>query len=261
MLPELFKIPILNLTVWSYGAILGLGAIAGLWLTGRLAERDGLPRNELLSAVLWCGPAVFIGSQIMTLIAEGWTLDWHEVLSPNRLHSGGTYYGALLAVLPASIILTRLLQLPWLQSLDTCAPGIALISAVGRLGCFAAGCCWGRATDSWMGVRFSERAHAMTGVPTDVALVPTQLLLAVAGLLIFAAVLWLRRRRAFAGQIILAYLILYSCARFVVEFWRDDPRGQMLGLSPSQLIAVVTLPLALMLYWRAWPTKRMGFKG
>jgi len=261
MLPELLKIHGLNLTVWSYGVILGLGMIAGLWLTGRLAMRDGLPRNELLSAVLWCAPAVFFGSQLVTLIVEGDRLDWHQVFSLNRLHSGGTYFGALLSVLPASILFTRVLQLPWLKSLDTCAPGIALVSAVGRLGCFAAGCCWGRATDSWVGVRFTEKAHAITGVPTDVTLVPTQLLLASAGLIIFAGMLWLRRRQAFAGQIILAYLILYSGARLVIEFWRDDPRGQVLGLSTSQAISIVILPLALLFYCRAWPMKRIGFIG
>ena len=257
MLPELFRIPGLNVTVWSYGAILGLSLIAAMWLTGRLAERDGLPKNELLSMILWCGPPVFTGSQLLTIIVDRQELNWQQVFSLNRFHSGGTYFGALLIVLPASMIFTRVLELPWLRSLDTCGPGIALVSAAGRLGCFAAGCCWGKPTDSWAGVRFGERAHELTGVPIDVTLVPTQLISAAAGLGIVISLLWLRKRKAFDGQIILAYLILYSITRLVIEFWRDDRRGQMLGVSTSQFMSVVVLFFALMSH--LWLRKRMAW--
>ena len=79
----------------------------------------------------------------------------------------------------------------------------------------------------------------MTGVPFDSPLIPTQLIEAAANLLIFFFLLWLRKRRSFDGQIIYAYLMSYSVARFVIEFWRDDPRGQVLGFSTSQFIAVL----------------------
>jgi phosphatidylglycerol:prolipoprotein diacylglycerol transferase len=79
----------------------------------------------------------------------------------------------------------------------------------------------------------------LTGVPIDAALVPTQLIEAVANLLIFGFLLWLTRRRKFEGQIIYAYLMIYAVVRFTIEFWRDDPRGSLLGISTSQFIAVL----------------------
>src|SRR5262249_40589420 len=130
---------------------------------------------------------------------------------------------------------------------------------IGRVGCFSAGCCWGKPTSSWIGVRFPEAATQVTGVPSDVALVPTQLIEAAANLLIFGILLWIWRRRKFDGQVIFAYFMLYAVARFTIEFWRDDPRGAVLGLSTSQFISLLMFPIGLigMLYlWRRRSEKR-----
>jgi phosphatidylglycerol---prolipoprotein diacylglyceryl transferase len=109
-------------------------------------------------------------------------------------------------------------------------------------------------------MKFTEKASELTGVPFDTPLVPTQLIEAIANLLLFAGLLWLWKRRKFDGQIIFAYFIAYSVIRFTIEFWRDDPRGAFLGLSTSQLISVVMLPLgiALMIYYgRRSPDKKI----
>jgi phosphatidylglycerol:prolipoprotein diacylglycerol transferase len=137
--------------------------------------------------------------------------------------------------------------LPWPKTADAFAPGIALGHAIGRLGCFSAGCCWGKPTTSWIGVHFTEKASELTGVPIDAALVPTQLIEALANLLIFIFLLWLTKRRKFEGQIIYAYLMIYSVVRFTIEFWRDDPRGSLLGLSTSQFIAILMFVFGLVM--------------
>jgi phosphatidylglycerol:prolipoprotein diacylglycerol transferase len=104
-------------------------------------------------------------------------------------------------------------------------------------------------------VRFTEQAHWNTGVPIDVMLVPTQLIQAGLNVLSFGFLFWLWKRRAFAGQIILAYLILYSLERFVMDFWRADDGGSLLGCSVPRLIAIaVSIPaftLMICLWWRA----------
>jgi phosphatidylglycerol:prolipoprotein diacylglycerol transferase len=95
------------------------------------------------------------------------------------------------------------------------------------------------------GVKFSELGHEITGVPTDTYLHPTQLYESFAMLLVFFFLLWLHKRKRFSGQVILAYALLYSVIRFSIEFVRDDPRGDILGLttltglSTSQLISLV----------------------
>jgi phosphatidylglycerol:prolipoprotein diacylglycerol transferase len=136
-------------------------------------------------------------------------------------------------------------KLPWWKTADACAPGIAIGNFFGRQGCFAAGCCWGKPTNLPWGVQFTELGHEITGVPTDVHLHPTQLYESFAMLLVFFFLLWLHKRKRFNGQVLLVYALLYSVIRFSIEFVRDDPRGDILGLttltglSTSQLISIV----------------------
>src|SRR5438128_2558489 len=104
-----------------------------------------------------------------------------------------------------------------------------------------------------LAVSFTAKASELTGVPIDSALVPTQLIEAAANLAIFGFLMWLRKRRAFDGQIIYSYLMIYGVTRFTIEFWRDDPRGQVFGLSTSQFISVIMFVLGLVMtlyYWR-----------
>lgn len=123
--------------------------------------------------------------------------------------------------------------------------------AFGRQGCFAAGCCWGKATVLPIGVHFTEAGHEYTGVPiygpdhSDLFLYPTQLIESFTMLAVFFFLYWLHKRKKFDGQILIAYGIIYSIFRFLIEFIRDDPRGDlfglttMTGLSTSQLASLL----------------------
>ena len=152
----------------------------------------------------------------------------------------------------------RRYKLPWWKTADACAPGIALGNVLGRQGCFSAGCCWGRATTLPWGVKFGALGHEITGVPTGVALHPTQLYESFSMLIVFFLLLWLHRHRRFSCQVILAYAFVYAVVRFVIEFFRDDPRGDVFGLttltglSTSQLIGIVVGVGALVLLIVRW---------
>jgi phosphatidylglycerol:prolipoprotein diacylglycerol transferase len=254
MFPELFKIPFVGLRVYTYGVLLSVAFIVGLWLIARLASRDGLPKQKVFDLGLYILASALIGAKVLMVITEWgeYRGDLKRIFKLDVLTSGGVYFGGFLIAIVVSVILMRRWRLPWRKTADAFAPGIALGHTIGRLGCFSAGCCWGKPTTSWIGVKFTERASELTGVPIDSALVPTQLIEAGANLLIFVALLWMTRRRAFEGQIIFAYLMLYSVVRFTIEFWRDDPRGHVLWFSTSQAIALVLFPvsLALALYFR-----------
>lgn len=255
MFPELFRIPGLGIPLATYGVLLAIGFILALWLTARLAERDGLPKNRVYDLGLYILAASLVGSKLLMVVTE-WSDyggDWRRILSFDFLRSGGVFYGGFIAAVIASVILMRRWDLPWRKTADAFAPGIALGHAIGRLGCFSAGCCWGVPTTSWIGVRFTEKASELTGVPVDTPLVPTQLIEATANLLIFAFLLWLTKRRKFEGQIIYSYLMIYSVARFTIEFWRDDPRGSVFALSTSQFISIVMFALGFIMtiyHWR-----------
>lgn len=249
MFPELFRIPGLGIPVATYGVLLAIGFMLALWTAARLAERDGLPKARIYDLGLYILAAALIGGKLLMLVTDPSA----EALSFDFLRSGGVFYGGFIAALVVSVFLMRRYKLPWRLTADAFAPGIALGHAIGRLGCFSAGCCYGKPTDSWLGVHFTERAHELTGVPIDTALVPTQLIEAIANFFIFGILLWLHKRRRFNGQIIYAYLMVYSVMRFTIEFWRDDERGWVLGISTSQFISIIlfALGLALMIYhWR-----------
>lgn len=244
MYPELFRIG--DFPVNTYGVLLALAFLAALLVAARLAARDGLPRERVYDLGLWILLAAIVGSKLLLLVVEPeYRAAPLRLLSLDFLRSGGVFYGGFLAALAAAYLLVRRYKLPWWQTADAFAPGVALGQAVGRQGCFAAGCCWGKPTAAPWGVKFTELGRQVTGVPTDAHLHPTQLYESFAALAIFFFLLWLHRRRRFKGQVVLAYGVLYAVTRFTIEFFRDDPRGDVLGLtslthlSTSQLISLL----------------------
>jgi phosphatidylglycerol:prolipoprotein diacylglycerol transferase len=244
MYPELFRIG--SFPINTYGVFLALAFLCAILITVKLAARDGLPRERIYDLCLWMLLASLIGSKVLMMFTEPEYRDHPlQLLSLDFLRSGGVFYGGLIGAILAGYFLMRRYKLPWWKTADACAPGIAIGNFFGRQGCFSAGCCWGKPTSLPWGVKFSELGHEITGVPTDAYLHPTQLYESFAMLIVFFFLLWLHKRKRFSGQVILAYALLYSVIRFSIEFVRDDPRGDILGLttltglSTSQLISLV----------------------
>ena len=244
MYPEIIHIG--SFPINTYGVFLAIAFLCAILVTARLADRDGLPREKIYDLCLWMLLAGLVGSKILMLFTEPEYRDHPlQLLSLDFLRSGGVFYGGLLGAITAGYLLMKRYKLPWWKTADVCAPGIAVGNFFGRQGCFAAGCCWGKPTTLPWGVKFTELGHEITGVPTDTYLHPTQLYESFAMLLVFFFLLWLHKRKRFSGQVVLAYALLYSVIRFAIEFVRDDPRGDVLGLtsltglSTSQLISLI----------------------
>jgi phosphatidylglycerol---prolipoprotein diacylglyceryl transferase len=244
MYPELFRI--FGFPVNTYGVLLALAFLVALFASARLAERDGLPRARVFDLGLWMLLGGLVGSKVLLMFAEpDYGASLWNLLSVDFLRSGGVWYGGFLGGLAAGLLLMRRYKLPFWKTTDAFAPAVALGQAVGRQGCFAAGCCWGEPTTLPWGVEFTEAAHRITGVPVGVHLHPTQLYESAAALLIFLFLVWLHRRKRFDGQVLTAYAVLYGATRFTIEFFRDDPRGDIFGLttltglSTSQLISLL----------------------
>src|SRR6266581_6081084 len=253
MYPILFRIH--NFPINTYGVFLALAFLGAIFVTVKLAERDGLPKEKIYDLCLWMLLSSLIGSKILMLFTEPEYRDhpW-QLISLDFLRSGGVFYGGLLGAILAGYFLMRRYKLPWWKTADACAPGIALGNVLGRQGCFSAGCCWGKPTSLPWGVRFTELGHEVTGVPIDAKLHPTQLYESGAMLIAFVFLLWLHKRKKFSGQVILAYAVIYANVRFLIEFVRDDPRGDILGLttltglSTSQMIGIVVGVGALIIF-------------
>ena len=257
MYPELFRIG--NFPINTYGVFLALAFLCAILITVRLATRDGLPREKIYDLCLWMLLFSLIGSKVLMLFTEPEYRDHPlQLLSLDFLRSGGVFYGGLIGAVLTGYLLMRRYKLPWWKTADACAPGIAIGNFFGRQGCFAAGCCWGKPTSLPWGVKFTELGHEITGVPTDTYLHPTQLYESFAMLIVFFFLLWLHKRRRFSGQVILLYALLYSVIRFGIEFLRDDPRGDIFGLttltglSTSQIISLIVGTGALVLLIVRW---------
>jgi len=145
-------------------------------------------------------------------------------------------------------------KMPTLPLLDTYSAALPLGHAIGRLGCFMAGCCYGKPTRLPWGVTFTNPIAAqLVGTPVGVPLHPTQLYEAAAEIGNFIFLIWLGKRQRFAGQIAGAYLVLYGVERGLIEIIRGDPdRTLMLhgALSLMQIVSLVFVLAGCYLWWR-----------
>ena len=173
--------------------------------------------------------------------------------APTRLQAGGVFSGGLLAAFAAAAWYVWKHHMPALGTCDAFAPGLALGHAIGRVGCFAAGCCYGKETHHWWGVVFrNPLANSITGTPLNIPLEPTQLFESAVELANFFFLMWMLKRRKFDGQIFGAFLFIYGIARFFLEYLRDDPgRGSVFGgaLTGTQLIAVGLVLAGGFIWW------------
>lgn len=240
MLPKLISIG--DFFLPSYGLLVTLGFLSGLWLTVRLARREGLNADDVVNLALYCALSGIVGAKLL-MFAQDFGYYWRnpgEILSFSTLQAGGVFYGGLVAALAAAWWYSRKRKLPALPTADVFAPGIALGHAIGRIGCFAAGCCWGvECSRPWAVTFRNPEANRMFGTPLMTPLHPTQLYEAGAEALI-ALLVWRRSLAAHRpGSLIGLYLVLYSCARFAIEFVRAHDAPNPFGgpLSASQWIA------------------------
>jgi phosphatidylglycerol---prolipoprotein diacylglyceryl transferase len=248
--PELFKVG--PFTVYTYGVLLAASYLLGLRLAMWRAKKWGLDPNRVLDLGIYIIIAALVGAKLLLLV-----VDFDQFRNPRELLNlarlGGVFYGGLLLAVGVAFWYIHRHRLPFWTTCDVFAPGIALGHVTGRLGCLAAGCCYGKPTDMpWAIVFTNPLAAANVGTPLGIPLHPTQIYEAGASLIILALLLATERRgRRFAGRTFWSYMFLYAVSRYVIEIYRGDPRGTVLGMfSTSQFISVVLAPLSLiMLVW------------
>ena len=253
--PELFKLG--PLTVYAYGVLLAASYLLGLRLAMTRAKRWGLDANRVLDLGIYIIIAALIGAKLMLLFVDfdQFRRSPWELLALAR--SGGVFYGGLILAVAVAFWYIARHRMPFWTTCDVFAPGIALGHVTGRLGCFAAGCCYGKPTDvPWAVIFTNPLAAANVGTPLGIPLHPTQLYEAGAELLILVLLLATERKgKLFAGRTFWSYMFLYAVSRFIIEIYRGDPRGAILGFSTSQFISLVLAPLSLiMLTWLAKTT-------
>jgi phosphatidylglycerol---prolipoprotein diacylglyceryl transferase len=250
--PELFRIG--PITVYTYGVLLAASYLLGLRLAMMRAKARGLDANRVLDLGIYIIIAALVGAKILLFIVDfdQFRRSPAELLTLAR--SGGVFYGGLILAVAVAFWYIWKHRLPFWTTCDVFAPGIALGHVTGRLGCLAAGCCYGRQTDVPWAITFTNPlAASNVGTPLGLPLHPTQLYEAGAALLILIFLLTTERKgRYFSGRTFWSYMFLYAVSRFVIEFYRGDPRGMIMGMSTSQFISLLLAPLSIaMLVWLA----------
>lgn len=227
------------LTIYTYGVALALAFAVSMALATR-ASRTRLKGVVPLSdaALLDWGCWVMVGGVLggrLWYVALNWDIYRTQPLEIAALwHGGLVWYGGLAGGLLAQALFASRRKLSFLRITDQVIPAVALGHAVGRLGCFANGCCYGRPTTSWWGVVFPGHATAV---------VPTQLLESF-GLAVLALILHVTQRPAMLarpGRLFGLYLVGYGLLRWTIEYWRGDQPAMWHGLTLAQLISMALM--------------------
>ena len=249
MHPVLFDLPIASgLKVHSYGLMVALGFLAAMAWIRYQAPRAHLPSAKMLDLAFIMLLVSLVGSRIAYLFVE-WRHFSSDPIDAFRVWEGGlVFYGGLIACIPAAYYYTRRHGFPFFKIADLFMPAVALGHAFGRIGCFLAGCCYGKQcpVGAWYATVFPADAGGLA--PVGIALYPTQLTEAAAEFLLFLLLAWKSRKKGFDGQILLLYLMAYAILRFGIEFLRGDrERGLYFNqaISFSQILSIVLFASAL----------------
>ncbi len=258
MYPRLIEIGHFSLP--TYGVMAALGLIFGLMLIVHVGREQGLDPEKLWNLGIIAVLSGIIGAKILYIFNEmGYYRDHPgELFSFSTLQAGGVWSGGVVLALILCIWYMRRNDMPVLRTCDVFAPGLALGHAFGRVGCFAAGCCFGKETHVPWAVTFhNPLANEIVGTPLGVPLHPTQLYEMVVELANCLFLVWLIKRKKFEGEIIGTYLIIYGIARYFIEFFRGDPgRGQVLGfMTTTQAISIVLVIGGGLLWMRRAPLR------
>ncbi len=247
MHPILIKLGFFNLP--TYGVLLATGLLSAIYTATRLGRREGLGGAQLVDFSVWLIVVGLVGAKILMFITDPAYLSHpSQIFTWETLQAAGVFYGGFAAACFFAAWYVRVHKLPFWKIFDLYAPAIALGQSFGRVGCFSAGCDYGRTTHSFLGVIFQDPySHELTNVPLGTPLYPTQLLESAATFVIFAILLWWYPRKKRDGDIFLIYITLYAVARFGLEFLRgDEDRGFVFHhlLSTSQFIAILAIVAA-----------------
>lgn len=251
MLPRLLQFG--NFGLPTYGVMAACGLIFGLMLIIHVGRQQGLDPDKLWNLGIIAILSGIFGAKILMLLVDIPYYRDHpgEIFSLSTFQAGGVWSGGFVLALIMCVWYMRRNNMPVLRTCDVFAPGLALGHAFGRVGCFAAGCCFGRETHVPWAVTFhNPLAAQITGTPLGVPLHPTQIYEMIVELVNCVFLVWLTKRKKFEGEIIGTYMIVYGVARYFIEFFRGDPgRGEFLGFMTSTQAIALGLVIGGGLIW------------
>lgn len=250
MMPVLFKIG--SFPVHTWGLLLMAGFVLAAWRVAKHAPRYGFTREDAYDVSLWGLLGGIVGARLAFTLLN-WSYYAAHPLQVLAVWDGGmTFYGGMAGGIGAGVLVCRAKRISVADMADLAAVSFPLGYALGRVGCFLNGCCYGGACELPWAVQFRPE-HGPVTVPSH----PAQLYSALAAVLIYLLLLPLERRRRFRGQVMLAFLQLYGVYRFFVEFVREGVTADVTSiahLTQGQIASLVLSLVAAVLY--VWADQR-----
>lgn len=230
-----------ELKIPTYGICCAIGLGLAILILLRTCKYRDIKSDTAIFTGMLCVIGGFVGAKLLYLIVELDTFIANPELLKHAILSGFVFYGGLIGGIVTGLIAVHKNKIDTLGFADLAAAPIAIGQAMGRVGCFLAGCCYGCRTDSCLGVVFPIGGDA----PAGAKLLPTQLFeavfLVIATIILYIMIMKIRKQGIVAGT----YLIMYSVWRFIIEFFRSDDRGNVGALSTSQFISLFLLPTGI----------------
>lgn len=236
MHPILLKLG--SITLYSYGFFVALGFFSAILVSRAFAKKNDIDPQIMTDLVFTILVSALIGARLMYVIIN-FGYYKNDLIAIFKLWDGGlVFYGGFITSVIGSSIFIKIKKLKLWATADIIAPSIALGHAIGRIGCFFAGCCYGEETSVSWAIRFSDPDSL---APLGVFLHPTQLYSVFSNLSIFLILLLIYKFKKFHGQVFFSYLLIYSIFRSYIETLRGDFRGDFFGfpISVSQGISLI----------------------
>jgi len=249
MFPVLLKIG--PISIFTYGFFIAVGFLAGIFLATNEAKREGEDHEKIMDLCFYILIAAILGSRLFYVATspEMFLKNPVEIL---KIWNGGlVFYGGFIAALVTGVIYLKVKNIPVWKTADIMAPSVAIAHFFGRIGCFFAGCCYGKYCDLPWAVTFN---HPDSLAPTGIPLHPTQLYEALGNLAIFLFLFFFRKYKKHDGQLFWLYVLIYGIMRSFIEIFRADFRGEFLYgvLSISQVVGglMVVVSLTMLFIFR-----------
>lgn len=236
-------------TVHGYGLMIGIGVIVALLVGDFRAKEKGLNGDLIYGLTVTTVILGFLAARILFIITE-----WEDFLKDPMSFVTGNGFVVFGGIIGGAITIwayCKIKKMDFLAYLDLMIPSVALAQGFGRIGCFLAGCCYGKETDSWFGITFTHSHYA----PNNVKLIPSQLIMSAGDFVIAAILLIYAKKDRTKGKTSALYLILYSVGRFFVEFTRNDDRGFVGVLSTSQFIGIFIFIVGIIAFFGVIPAR------
>jgi phosphatidylglycerol:prolipoprotein diacylglycerol transferase len=251
--------------IYSYGVLIAAGFLLAMLLGVRAARASGEDPERIVDLGFYVLLSGFVGSRLLFILIK---LPVY-VESPARVLKfwlgGYVWYGGFIAAALYVLYYCRKHRVPFLKYADIMVPYMALAHGFGRLGCLAAGCCYGSPTLRPWGIRFpigslvhqAQQSAGLVGMAEPpLAVHPTQVYESLVEFALFVGLLALRRRQRYDGQLLVTWLSFYAVARFIVELFRGDLERGVYGLSASQYVSIGILAVAVILVSRLRAVRR-----